>query len=33
MAGIASQQLARKVLVEMGDDWTKRGAAGRSPDV
>lgn len=27
-----AQQLARKALVEMGDDWTKRGAPDRQPN-
>lgn len=26
MSGTDAQTLARKVLIEMGDDWTKRGA-------
>ena len=25
MTGIEAQELARRALVEMGDDWTKRG--------
>lgn len=36
MTGNEAQQLARRVLVEMGEDWTKRGAladgdAGETP--
>lgn len=32
MPGIEAQTLARKALIEMGDDWTKRGAPGREPN-
>lgn len=27
MTGTEAQQMAREALIEMGDDWTKRGSA------
>lgn len=33
MSGTTARELARKVLIEMGDDWTKLGAgsSGNAP--